>query len=293
MRIRQAVVTMVVAALFPALAWSQGTVNNGNATFSLQAIVTTATSDSTGADFRPEGGTSTDHAFEQWWWFRLAGGTRETPFNTSMTGFTQNYVGNTATLTFGQAGVFNAIMTYVITDGANTGEAQVLTSLQILNISGTSLAMSLFNYQDFDVAGTAGGDSAVLDSPNRMRITDGTVPLPAAFYDGAGATFFRAGAFAGSELGLSDTDVDNFANDGLPFGPGDFSGGFQWDINILPSDSFTASALLSIGPIASVPEPAMLVAAGSGFLMAGAGFLRWRKRNMRKAKAARAAKKSG
>ena len=61
---------------------------------------------------------------------------------------------------------------------------------------------------------------------------------------------------------LSDGAVaTNFDNSGLPFGPADFTAGYQWATITLPFDSqlsFTAQVQIDTAPSA-VPEPGSMV----------------------------------
>lgn len=257
---------LLAVLLLPALLHAQGTINSNTGSFTLRGLPTSPLIDSAEADFVPNGGP--DHATEQWWYFRLQGDTRETPFNASMAGFSQSYGGGLATLTFNQPGVFNGTMSYRMPNEVIVipGASQVIAYMRIENVSGAPLTLSLFHYLDFDVFGAA-GDSAGMDSPMVLWVRDQVVQSHFGQYSATNASFFRAGAATVSELGLFDANVDNFANDGLPFGPGDFSGAFQWDVTIPTGEDFTASASFAIIP---VPEPSSMALAG----LAG-GFVAW------------------
>jgi hypothetical protein len=69
-------------------------------------------------------------------------------------------------------------------------------------------------------------------------------------YRGLGASAFLVRPFgdptdvAGQ---LSDTGVDDFDSSGLPFGPGDFTGGFQWaSVSIPPGGQQTYTVILAV-----------------------------------------------
>lgn len=255
--------SLTLAFLLPALSFGQGTITSNTGTFSLQTIPTSFVFDSVDANFIPNGGP--DHVSEQWWWFRLAGDTRETPFNAGMGGFSQSYNGNMAVLTFNQPGVFSSEMRYTMLNVAvlEPGTASVLTQMRIANVSGAALTMSVFNYHDMDVFGPA-GDSAVLQLPS-MRIDDGGVLTHYGIYRGEGASAFRAGASGASEMGLFDGNLDNFVNEGLPFAAGNFSGGFQWNLNIPAGEIVTVNASFAI---AAVPEPSSILLIGGSVMTA-------------------------
>lgn len=216
-----------------------------------------------GANFRVAGAASTDHLFENWWWYRVQGDTREFAFNNASGTVA---AGNTATTDWALSGTaggaaysFTANLRYVVTDtGTNLGE--VMQTMVITNTSTSSpLVLNLFNYADFDVGGTAGTDSAT-GGVGGMTITDG--PWTAEF-QGIGASAYQVTSFATLRGLLSNAVVDNLSNTGLPFGPGDFTGGFQWVLQIAPGGSATIGERLAI-----VPAPASLALLGLGGLVA-------------------------
>jgi hypothetical protein len=226
------------------------TITHGDAVFTQGAHPTVGTGTGvSGANLRDSGPTGTDHLFQSAWWFRVAGDTRETTFfNTAL----DPVSGSQATLRYTQP-LFSAVLTHEVND-PGVG-ATLVQAMQITNTSANPLVMALFYYADFDVSGTAGSDSAVLLDPERIRITDG-----ANFTEmlGVGADNYRVGTFGSTRLGLADALVTDFANEGLPFGPGDFTGAFQWNRTIGAGESLTIYAGLSVNT-AAIPEPASLL----------------------------------
>jgi hypothetical protein len=276
---RMSFVLLTLSFLAPTFAVGQGTITSNTGSFSLQNIPTSPVLDSAEANFIPNGGP--DHVNEQWWWFRLQGDTRETPFHAGMAGFSQSYNANSAVLTFNQTGLFNAEMSYIILNyvpGFDPGTSEVQSQVRIANTSGAPLTLSVFNYHDFDVFGS-GGDSAVMQLPT-MRISDAGVLSHQGIYRANGASLYRAGVSGVTELGLFNANVDNFANDGLPFAAGNFSGGFQWNLTIPTDEIATLSATFAI---VAVPEPSSMLLIGGSLVTSG--WIAWR-RQRAKAQAA-------
>ncbi len=212
-----------------------------------------------GANLRASGASSTDQLFQSAWWYRTEGDARETTFfNAALDPVAPG--SDNATLRFGQLQRFRAVLRHVV-DDPGVG-ATLVNEMTITNTSDSPLVMALFYYADFDVAGTAGADSAVLAGEDLIRISDG-----ATFAEmlGVDADAYSVGTFGSARLGLADTDVDNFTSSGLPFGPGDFTGGFQWNRTIAPGESLTLYAGLSVNT-AAVPEPASLALLALGAL---------------------------
>jgi len=255
-----------LAAAMPAFgqAGTGFSIFDGDAWFGITDSPTsgTATSPPT-AVFRVNGATGTNHLFANWWWFRTPGDTREYAFHNA-SGTTGG--GNTATTTWHLVGrgavgnpyAFSAALTYTVTDtGDNLG--QLVQSMVITNIGSEPMTLNLFNYADFDVNASSGGDSATggLDG---ITITDGPWTI---LYQGVGASGYRVTPYAGLLGELTDASATNFSNTGLPFGPSDITAGFQWTLNLDAGQSATV-----VMSFAVVPTPASLALLGLGVLTA-------------------------
>ena len=230
-------------------AWAQGTITDAPATF----VRGTSPFDiSPDANFTGVSATlAQDHLFEVGWWYRVAGDTQENVLGAPTT---QNYTGNTSTLEWtdvGTRGLFSAQETSTVfnLDPGGAPQGEVLMTLRIANLSASDpLTIDVFNMVDFDVQPTAGNDSAVLlPDGMHLRITDPGGNFAEYAAPEAGAYLVRP--FGATDLGsvLGNASVDNFDNSGLPFGPGDFTGGMQWaGVTIPPSGSHTFSVMLLV-----------------------------------------------
>ncbi|MGD9691913.1 MAG: hypothetical protein AB7G17_03650 [Phycisphaerales bacterium] len=206
-----------------------------------------------GANFTVDG-SATDHLFQNWWWYRVGGGNREFAFS-NFTGQSSG-AANNQTLTYNEVDGVGASLTYVLQDqgvGAILEQRMVITNMSTAG----PLTIDLFNYADFDVSGSAGGDSGVMMGADRMRITDGA---NFAEFQGVGANAWQATAFATLRGLLTNGVVDNLNNTGMPFGPGDWTGAFQWSsITLAPGQSFTAIERLSVNVAVPTPGAAALL----------------------------------
>ena len=214
-----------------------------------------------GAQFRVNGGAGTNHAFESWWWFRVNNDTRE--FNLANAAGTTSG-GNSASTTWNMSG-WDATLRYLVTDtGSESGH--LLQEMVVTNTGSVPMVLNMFNYADFDMAGTFGGDNATL-AGNTLTITDGTWQNA---YTGVGANNYQVNEFALLRTQLTNATAENFSNTGAPFGPGDFTGGFQW---IMTLDIGQSMNLTTTWQIQNVPEPSTIAV-----LVIGAGALLLRRR---------------
>jgi hypothetical protein len=261
------VIGVLACAAFSSAAFGQAgtgfTISDGDVFFTQANSPTSPTVTAvSGANFRVNGAAGIDHLFENWWWYRVSTDTREYALANAVGTVVG---GNTATTTWNVANPagaapynFRAELTYTATDtGTNVGE--VRESMVITNTGNATIILSLFNYADFDVGGSAGTDSAV-GGLGGMTITDG--PWTAEF-QGPGALNYQVTSFATLRGNLTNAVVNNLTNTGLPFGPGDFTGGFQWDLPLSPGQSMTVTERLAI-----VPAPASMALLGLGGLLA-------------------------
>jgi hypothetical protein len=214
------------------LAWGQGVVSAGTAAYTIEAFhFDTSPAASFVGVSSP---LNTDHVFEAGWWYRIAGDSAEKFFPAPDL---QDYSGATATLTWNDVDGrgFSAVKVLRVADaGGPSGHLEA--DLTITNGTAAPLALDVFHMFDPSLAGTFGNDSAALLTPNdHIRITDGGGSTTGEYRGiGAGAFLVRSFGLGDVASELSDTNVDDFNNSGLPFGPGDLTAGFQWTTVTLP-----------------------------------------------------------
>jgi hypothetical protein len=225
---------------------SGGTVSQGSAVFRQQDSVTSSTHVSgylTGADLRVTGAAGTDHCYQTGWWYRLSGDTREYTLANANLALT-SWSGNLGVVHYDLPG-FEAHVEYEVSEPA-PGQGVLLHTLEITNIAGAPMRITVFHYLDYDLGATAAGDSAAITAnPDVMRISEG-----ATFgeYGGQGADAFLAGAFATVRSELTNSTVSSFASIGLPFGPGDWTAAWQWnEVEIAPGGIKTYTVVSTIG----------------------------------------------
>lgn len=208
---------------------------------------------------------SQDYLAQQQAWYRV-GSTAEASIDTlALSGITTTGT-KQATLSYSGAG-FDLELTYSLLGGtAGSGVSDLAEQFKIINTSGGSLDFHLFLYSDFELAGTAAGDTvtSVNYSPfpfsapgyNSVMQVEGLDTQQTTF--GTFANRAEAEPFAVTLGKLNDGGPTSLLNSGAGFGPsatGDMTYAFQWDLTIADGSSkiIGVDKRLEIEPI---PEPA-------------------------------------
>lgn len=225
----------VVAVLFlvagPA-AFGQGSITSNNAAYVLKASHWDDTPD---VSFTGVG--NGNQLYEAGWWFRIEGDTRETVFPPPTT---QDYTASIARISWADLGGrgLSVTKTHTLLD-LGPGRGVVTTTLSVTNNGSGPITLHLFQMIDLDVNGSAAGDS-VAPGGRTIRVTDATAGYCEWRSDEAiSYLVLPYGASAGVAALLRDTAVTNFDNTGVPFGPGDFTGGQQWTLYLSPGATGT------------------------------------------------------
>lgn len=195
-----------------------------------------------------------DHLFETGWWFRVAGDSREFAFPPPTQ---QSYVGDSSFLAWADVAgrdLFAAQEMAVVYDGGFPGvpdKGNVFILFIVHNLSAVApLEIDLFHFVDFDLQPTVGDDQATLGEWTAyaalidLRDTGGNF----ANYQGSLPTAYLVLPFGSADVAarLSDADLDDFDNSGLPFGPGDFTAGYQYTRVVPPGGSSEIQIQLSV-----------------------------------------------
>ncbi len=268
------VVTLVVA--LPLCASAIGSITHGGVTFAYTNDFSSSSGNTVDTSFT--GAATGNQTYESWWFFRVSGDGSETAFATPDS---ETYSGSTASLQWadpGSAGLFSAILGLEVFDnGSNSGN--LFQGMRIANTSGANLTIDIFHYTDLEVGGNFASDSGVLGSSAsgiQIDVIDGSDTAPIIGY---GADRYWVSDYSARRsvlANLTDGNVDNFRNRGLPFNSGDITVGFQWSRTLAAGETdlfltqFGSNAPLLPTSVTNVPEPspALLVALGLVYLAA-------------------------
>lgn len=240
LRLCRAAVVLATVCCFALPVWS-ATINDG--------VTAITVSDTHGGvtDFVTGG---SDHLFQADYYFRTGSMSAED----MMTGVNSTYIqsvtasGNDITVV-GSTSEFDFTLVYGL-----DGSGRMVPTLDITNTSGAQLDLTLFNYQDWDVNGTAGGDTITWNG-SLLTVSQGTTDIGITPFsspdavEASGWPILRNSLRDGSPTTLTD-------GAGLPFGPGDGTFAFQFDLSLAAGGSTTI--------IYTVPEPSTGLLGGLG-----------------------------
>jgi len=150
--------------------------------------------------------------------------------------------------------------TYTVRGGLpGSGTSDLAETIRITN-SGAPVALSFFQYVDFDLGGTSGGDFGQILNGRTVRQADslGTFVVNETVVTPAPDRFDLA-TFPGIAGLFFDGLPSNLGNNAGPIGPTDVTWAFQWDIVLNTGDTFTIS---KDKLLATVPAPSSAAVLG-------------------------------
>jgi len=185
-----------------------------------------------------------DHLFQQWFWYRIGQGAEQ---SLDTLGYQGHIVSNTnfdprddTVVASYSNGQLAAEVTFGLQGGlAGDGNSDILEQIRLVNVGTSVLEINFFQYSDFDLGGTAGGDTVFIPGGNVAQQFEGGVAFQETVVTPA-ATRWQAGPFASIRNLLNDGVATDLNMDGGPY-TGDMTWAYQWTIALAPGDSFLIS----------------------------------------------------
>jgi PEP-CTERM motif-containing protein len=209
-----------------------------------------------------------DQSFQQAFWGRI--GNLGPEFGISSLGapIIVTPDARTLNLTYANSQVQVQIIYSLLGGASGSGSSDVGEQIKITNVGGSGYDFNFFQYVDFDLLNTPGGDSVQLGKNLQNKFNE-------AFQSDGTTAFAETVAAPGADHGEVDLfpNTLNRLNDGLPTtlndttssGPGDPTWAMQWIVHLEPGQTKLISKDLNL----QVPEPSAVSLMTLGLIALG------------------------
>lgn len=215
---------------------------------------------------------ASNYMFQNWWWYRSAGDTREFALSNQTLGAISAF-GNSADIRYNEPIGGSTVdrlqfdFTYTLTQISPT-QAAVTINWSITNLSQTEQSVAFFAYADADVLGSGGNDATYTQTgiANYFRVNASTSNSTQFFSMAADQRLndrWQITPFSTLRTNLSNTLVNNLANTDASTGAGDFTGAFQWDLVIGAGQQVGGRVTKGYNVLVPTPGAAALLGLGA------------------------------
>jgi hypothetical protein len=200
------------------------------------------------------GSDDTDHMFQNWFWYRTPGDSREYALSNRVMGGGGG--GNSNRLVYiepaNDGQIDNALLVeieYTLTDLSTAGGDRALLQIgfRLRNLTDSNLNVQFYAYNDFDLGGSLSNEIAsIVGSDDNGQVVTDIATGDRANFNVSGTNQFRWGIedFAGLRNLLTDGVTDDLPNASSPFGPDDYTGAHQWGVTLAPESQPVQSTLV-------------------------------------------------
>jgi PEP-CTERM motif-containing protein len=215
-----------------------------------------------------------DQLYKQWFWYRVGSTGRERSINTLGLDNPMQTADNSLYAEYAEDR-FRIEASFTLMGGAmGSGESSIGEQIKIKNLTGSPLDFHFFQYTDFDLQGSAPGDTVQLFTDSMGLFTEALqVKGNFRFAD----TVVSPGANHGeASIAASPNSLNIRLNNSTPTTLNDFAGpltgdtewAFQWDKVLAPYASLTIY-IVKDSYMVPIPEPGSLSLVAAGLVLFG------------------------
>ncbi len=206
----------------------------------------------------------TDHVFQHSYYYRVGDGGSAALVSTLGAPSVTLFGSRGAEVVY-QSAAFRVTLNYMLT-GAGSGMTADLAESALVENLGSTASFRLFQYNDYDMNGTAGNDRGERLNSSTIQVTDSVVTMVEAVEGGTPIPNFSEIDHTWPSL-RNDITGTNGYNLNSPAGTnlgevlnGDISYAFQWNRSMNQGGAF----IVSTDKVMVVPEPGTMIALGLG-----------------------------
>jgi hypothetical protein len=245
------------------------TMSNGGST----ATVNVGNNGVLGMNSWTVGGVNGSQLNQQWFWYSVNSAVQQ-PINTIGAPAVVNFSSPASPIDNLGVQYQNAQLTvqvqYILSgNGANSGSADMVENLSIVNNSASSINLSFYQYSNFNLFQNNLNSVSLSSGPGgytgALQTTGGPGGNGIAEVIDAPLANYGEAALAGQTLGELNGPSYYTLNDNASAGPGDVTWAFQWNVNLAANATFNITKDKGLS-IQLVPEPSSLalIALGIG-----------------------------
>jgi hypothetical protein len=246
---------------FAALAVDEFTLVDGDATFTHRNLTGQRLTDQAGRGRFSVAGV--ENPTQHWFWYRAGADTRDYALSNQDSAIVgDNFAEiqyNEEVAGFGP-GALRFVQTYDLVQTGPTS-AFLTISFGVLNQTTSSIDLTLSSYLDTDLNSTSDDDTATVSGDlNEIQTINDSVTGSSLVYTASTRRLnaFEVAPYRSILDSLTDDLPTAYSNSVFNFGPGDYTGGYQWVTTVTPGRAiFIGAVTLDLN---AVPEPSSLAA---------------------------------
>jgi hypothetical protein len=208
----------------------------------------------------------TDQLFQHWFWLRQGASSVQVSFDQLGTPLGLSWNSTNATINYLPQGL-NVMLSFTLKGGAAGSHASsVVETVSIQNTNNSSIALHLYSYTDFDLAGESEGDTVSFPTTN-VVVQQGKGVTATQSVQGPAPNFWEASWYALTFDKIDGATPAVLSDTNTPSSPGDQTFAYQWDTNLSAGQTFVLSLTNNIQGSQSLSVALMISLSGTNVII--------------------------